>query len=220
MDLFNVLQQMVSLAPGLRLVYRTNFAGMYNDISQVPFRGHHLGARHIFLTRERGGDQVVYFHNPKFARQPQLPSLEDIRSSGINALPLMTELFPEVRVFYDDDPDIPALTRVRAARAEQQRDEGVPMTIQELARPPPLPTSDTASRRSQAHYAWLVCCGSVFLIDTETKVLWASPDDSLLPLVALFLPEGADEPGDEEEGPRASEVDMSTAHGHVTLLPD
>jgi hypothetical protein len=35
LDFFNVLQQMVSLAPGLRLVYRTNFAGMYNDISQV-----------------------------------------------------------------------------------------------------------------------------------------------------------------------------------------
>ena len=35
MDFFNVLQQMVTLAPGLRLVYRTNFAGMYNDISQV-----------------------------------------------------------------------------------------------------------------------------------------------------------------------------------------
>jgi hypothetical protein len=35
MDFYNVLQQMVTLAPGLRLVYRTNFAGMYNDISQV-----------------------------------------------------------------------------------------------------------------------------------------------------------------------------------------
>ena len=35
MDFFNVVQQMVTLAPGLRLVYRTNFAGMYNDISQV-----------------------------------------------------------------------------------------------------------------------------------------------------------------------------------------
>ena len=36
LDFFNELQQMISLAPGLRLVYRTNFAGMYNDISQVP----------------------------------------------------------------------------------------------------------------------------------------------------------------------------------------
>ena len=39
MDFFTELQQMISLAPGMRLVYRTNFAGMYNDISQVqpPF---------------------------------------------------------------------------------------------------------------------------------------------------------------------------------------
>lgn len=35
MDFFNLLQQMMHLAPGMRLVYRTNFAGMYNDVSQV-----------------------------------------------------------------------------------------------------------------------------------------------------------------------------------------
>ena len=34
-DLFTDLQQMVHLAPGMRLVYRTNFAGMYNHVSQV-----------------------------------------------------------------------------------------------------------------------------------------------------------------------------------------
>lgn len=33
------LQQMICLAPGMRLVYRTQFAGMYNNVSQVccPF---------------------------------------------------------------------------------------------------------------------------------------------------------------------------------------
>ena len=36
MDFFNGLQQMMQLAPGMRLVYRTNFSGMYNDVSQVP----------------------------------------------------------------------------------------------------------------------------------------------------------------------------------------
>ena len=35
MDLFCELQQMTHLAPGMRLVYRTNFAGMYNHVSQV-----------------------------------------------------------------------------------------------------------------------------------------------------------------------------------------
>lgn len=29
------LQQMICLAPGMRLVYRTQFAGMYNNVSQV-----------------------------------------------------------------------------------------------------------------------------------------------------------------------------------------
>ena len=35
MDLFGELQQMTHLAPGMRLVYRTNFTGMYNHVSQV-----------------------------------------------------------------------------------------------------------------------------------------------------------------------------------------
>ena len=34
-DTFAFLQQIVQLSPGMRLVYRTNFAKMYNDISQV-----------------------------------------------------------------------------------------------------------------------------------------------------------------------------------------
>ena len=34
-DFFALLQQMVYLAPGMRLVYRMDFAGMYNDVSQV-----------------------------------------------------------------------------------------------------------------------------------------------------------------------------------------
>jgi len=34
-DLYTDLQQMVHLAPGMRLVYRTNFSGMYNHVSQV-----------------------------------------------------------------------------------------------------------------------------------------------------------------------------------------
>jgi len=35
MDLFSELQQITHLAPGMRLVYRTNFTGMYNHVSQV-----------------------------------------------------------------------------------------------------------------------------------------------------------------------------------------
>ena len=34
-DAFSTLQHMIHLAPGMRLVYRTDFNGMYNDVSQV-----------------------------------------------------------------------------------------------------------------------------------------------------------------------------------------
>ena len=64
-------------------VYRTNFSGMYNDVSQV-----------------------IYFHFPKFARQPQRP-LADIPNHAMNLLPLIHELVPDVPVAYDDDSKRP-----------------------------------------------------------------------------------------------------------------
>ena len=39
-DTFNLLQQMMYLAPGQRLAYRTHFSGMYNCVSQVIFYHH------------------------------------------------------------------------------------------------------------------------------------------------------------------------------------
>jgi hypothetical protein len=86
MDFFNGLQQMMHLAPGMRLVYRTNFAGMYNDVSQV-----------------------IFFHYPKFARQPQRP-LAEIPDSTMHLLPLLRELIPDVPLAYDDDSRILRLT--------------------------------------------------------------------------------------------------------------
>lgn len=187
LDFYNVLQQMVTLAPGLRLVYRTNFAGMYNDISQV-----------------------VYFHNPKFTRQPQLP-LEEISLSAVNCLPLMTELFPDIQVFYDDDPAIPVLTRQpRSKRA------GVPDTIDEFVRPLKKQRADSSS---SPQFAWLICCSSVFLLDTTRGLLWGSPDSTLLPLVALIL-EAQPSRGVVAHNDTAppKRLDMTTAHGHVLFL--
>ena len=86
MDFFNLLQQMVYLAPGMRLVYRTNFAGMYNDVSQV-----------------------IYFHYPRFCRLPQIP-LQDIPNSPHHMLPLISQLIPDIPISYDDDSFIPGLT--------------------------------------------------------------------------------------------------------------
>jgi hypothetical protein len=88
MDCFNVLQQMMYLAPGQRLSYRTMFAGMYNDVSQV-----------------------VFFHHPRFARKPQI-ELSEVPQSPMHMLPLMTQLLPEIGLVYDDDAHIPGLVHL------------------------------------------------------------------------------------------------------------
>jgi hypothetical protein len=83
LDLFNVQQQLFFLAPGQRLVYRHNFAGMFNDISQV-----------------------VYFHYPDYVRSPQV-SLDQMREHGMNSLSCIMNIIPQLRVMYDDEPWLP-----------------------------------------------------------------------------------------------------------------
>lgn len=95
-DFWSVLQQMIQVAPGMRLSYRTEFAGMYNDISQV-----------------------VYFHYPDFARKPQ-PPLEHIPKSAIHTLPLILQLLPDIPVAYDDDTEIAGLTTAAEATTKWQ----------------------------------------------------------------------------------------------------
>ena len=85
------MQQMVHLAPGMRLVYRTNFAGMYNHVSQV-----------------------VYFHYPRFSRKPHF-ELRKIPEAALHMLPLITQLLPDVPVVYDDDSFVPGLMAPGAA---------------------------------------------------------------------------------------------------------
>ena len=84
-DLFSEMQQMVYLAPGMRLVYRTNFAGMYNHVSQV-----------------------VYFHYPGFSRKPHF-DLEKIPEAPLHMLPLIMQLIPDIPIVYDDDSHIPGI---------------------------------------------------------------------------------------------------------------
>lgn len=121
MDLFNLLQQMVHLAPGMRLVYRTNFAGMYNDVSQV-----------------------IYFHYPRFCRQPQT-SLKEISSMSMHyMLPLVTELFPDIPIFYEDDSSIPGITTLLSCSTQK------------------------------SEWIWLVCCGAVFLVKVNEGIIYTS----------------------------------------------
>ena len=54
-DIFSVLQQMVYLAPGQRLAYRTLFSGMYNSCSQVCARPHTYDGG-LMITANAGGE--------------------------------------------------------------------------------------------------------------------------------------------------------------------
>jgi hypothetical protein len=83
LDLFNVQQQLFFLAPGQRLVYRHNFAGMFNDISQV-----------------------IYFHYPDYVRSPQV-SIDQMSENAMNSLSCLVNIIPQLRVMYDDDPWLP-----------------------------------------------------------------------------------------------------------------
>jgi hypothetical protein len=83
LDLFNVQQQMFFLAPGQRLVYRHNFSGMFNDISQV-----------------------IYFHYPDYIRSAQV-SLDQMPEHGMNSLSCLMNIIPQLRVMYDDEPWLP-----------------------------------------------------------------------------------------------------------------
>jgi hypothetical protein len=95
MDTFNDLQQMVYLAPGQRLAYRTAFCGMYNHVSQV-----------------------VYFHHPRFCRSAQL-DLARIPGSPMHMVPLVMQLLPEITLVYDDDAHIPSLTSKAGSASSQ-----------------------------------------------------------------------------------------------------
>ena len=113
MDLFALLQQMVHLAPGMRLVYRMDFNGMYNDVSQV--RRRHTpqpsSERSGELTRRVLYAKVVFFHYPQFQRRAQAP-LQQALLCAINTLPIVLQLLPEIPIVYDDDDAIPGSPRI------------------------------------------------------------------------------------------------------------
>eukprot|EP00961_Rhodomonas_salina_P282317 3814661-Rhodomonas_salina.1 len=82
LDVFNVMQQLFFLAPAQRLVYQHNFAGMFNDISQV-----------------------TYFHYPKYVRTAQVP-VDVMVDNAMNSLQCIGNIVPDLRVMYDDDADL------------------------------------------------------------------------------------------------------------------
>jgi hypothetical protein len=172
-DLFDTLQQMVYLAPGQRLAYRTLFAGMYNSVSQV-----------------------VYFHHPRFSRQPQYAELSRIPSSPLHMLPLVTQLLPQIEICYDDDSHVPVFMMSNHNKNQTKK------------------------------WAWLVACGGFFLLDVERGLVLAPPPwaahQPLVALVAHYLwhnPEidllcGGESTttNEEEEAPEKRKEDASASH--------
>ena len=97
-DAFATLQQMVQLAPAMRLVYRMDFNGMYNDVSQVLLQFSLRTPTEGLLWEQ----QVVFFHYPQFQRQPQA-SLALSLCSALHTLPIALQLLPTLPVVYDDE---------------------------------------------------------------------------------------------------------------------
>jgi hypothetical protein len=207
MDFFNLFQQMIYLAPGMRLVYRTNFAGMYNDVSQV-----------------------IYFHYPRFCRQPQL-NLKEIAESNIHLLPLVSQMLPDIPIFYDDDTYIPGL----CAEAMKKCVKITTNTGEAAVKPKSdlkeedfslLQTSTTQMEKKDQHteWCWLVSCGEIFLIHNAgaDKKVYLSSSHSLVELIAFFLVSTKRKVGDEML--TADEMMLQrhnlalTPHGHLQIL--
>ena len=187
-DFYAVLQQMVYLAPGMRLVYRTDFNGMYNDVSQV-----------------------VYFHYPQYQRQPQLP-LEEMVEAPINCLAAVVQLFPDIPVVYDDDDVVPGLTGsgiviasksnvpTSASRVGAQVEDilrgGARAAAARMLASAGVPSVSASGESNKPRFAWLVSCATVFLVQSsgreqgpdppDTQIL-VSPCESIIPLIAHFL---------------------------------
>lgn len=217
MDFFNVFQQMIYLAPGMRLVYRTNFAGMYNDVSQV-----------------------IYFHYPRFCRQPQL-SLAEIPQSNIHLLPLASQLLPDVPIFYDDDTYIPGLC-ADAMRLQLKNPDIVEDATEETSHGGNDKKNTSSSllsstvsldnqrgkRRRHIEWSWLVSCGEIFLIHypkddlgANTKVFLGS-NHNLVELIGYLLMETKRKVGDDMLNADEMILQRSslalTPHGHLQIL--
>jgi hypothetical protein len=80
-ETFNRYTMYMDLPPAARLIYRQDFAGYYNCISQV-----------------------VYFHFPSYERRVQQP-LDTVRAEQhpANTLAPLLEMYPDIKLIYEDE---------------------------------------------------------------------------------------------------------------------
>ena len=127
----------------------------------------------------------------------------------------MTQLFPDVNVYYDDDPIIPLLSINHDATTEQDPSTAPKQTIDDFVRSRLSTSTQGTLLKKKQKYAWLLCCSSIFLMDLEAQIVWASSDQSLIPLISLLASKFQN--FDQEQSSKQRIIDLSTAHGHVNF---
>ena len=128
-------------------------------------------------------------------------------------------------MYYDDDPQIPLLSLGKMGLRDSEGNRQEAQSIDEFVRERLAfaPDAQQTSRSKGQKYAWLICCSSIFLLDMDAKQVWASDDQTLMPLLALIMRSHDRCVLDHEfEGDvthqHKSSVDLSSAHGHVSLV--
>lgn len=132
LDDFYALSMYFDTAIGDVLHYRHEFAGMFHSVTQV-----------------------MYFHDPNYARRKQLP-LAEVHTRAEHFVPLLQQLYPDVRLLREDDTLPPGFAEPGAG-AE-------------------LPSL-------QQDWAWLVVPGRVYLVSRAGHVFFSA---SGAPFAALL----------------------------------
>lgn len=120
-----------------------------------------LHYRHEFSQMFHSISQVMFFHNPQYARRKQRTQEEIISGSYVDSmLPLIMQLYPEVKVMYEDDA-YPSNFAIPDTHEIQY--DAMPSTPKE--------------------WIWIVLPGKIYLLNSLGHVFW-SPN--LIPLVNLL----------------------------------
>ena len=241
-DFFSQLQQIVYLAPGMRLVYRTNFAGMYNDVSQVTLwlavaRGGsrwlamacggsrwHALARDGILWHAMACDGILWL---------------SVAFCGMLWLSVACYGFrwhtdagsSDWQVVYFHYPRFSRRPHFELKKIPKAALHMLPLIVQLLPDIPIVHDDDSfvpalmsaAPRGSKpppslatAQWFWLVCCGAFFLVNVAENRIFSAP--TLTPLVALFLKSSERSIAAAEEGGSFVRGEPCAAHAHVVLV--
>lgn len=121
--------------------------------------GNIIHYEHEFTGMYHSATQVMYYNNPTYIRRKQLDLAEIMHASAEHGLPLALQLYPDVKVVFEDSPGF--------FMEPLQNDEHVKH---------PLPTTTKGWR-------WLLLSRSLYLVTNHGHVFHAK---TISPLVALL----------------------------------